>query len=454
MEKHIYKITNNKYLILLLVMSLFICDIYSQDVKKTNSEFTISGVVYDDLGEVLPGVNIYIKNKPGVGWTSSENGKFTIKAQKKDIVIFSFIGLQDFEYDVEKSVSDLIIKMQPSENMIEETVVIGMGTQRKVSVVGAVENVNVKDLQAPATSLNNMLGGKVAGIISMQNSGEPGKNISEFWVRGIGTFGASSGALVLIDGLEGTLSQVDPADVESFAVLKDASATAVYGVRGANGVVLITTKRGEEQKLKITGRANLTLSYLNKMPEYLDAFDYAKLANEASVLSGNQPLYSDIQLNIIRYGLDPDLYPNVDWQKEILNRTSLQQTYYLSAQGGGSLARYFISLGMSNETAAYKQEEGSKYNKNVGYNTYNYRTNLDVNVTKSTTVYLGVNGYISLNNKPGMANTDWLWSSQAKLTPLTVPTQYSNGAFPAFGTNDEISPYILLNHTGLSTDES
>ncbi|MDO5570271.1 MAG: TonB-dependent receptor [Bacteroidales bacterium] len=444
-----------KYIFSSLFFILCSLPLIAQNEKSNNKDqLIISGIVYDDLGEPLPGVNIFIKNKPGIGWISDEKGKFSIKADKKDQVIFSFIGLEDYIYDAVKSINNLKVELKPSENMLEETVVIGMGTQRKVSVVGAVENVEVKSLQAPATSLNNMLGGKVAGVIAMQNSGEPGKNISEFWVRGIGTFGASSGALVLIDGLEGTLSQVDPADVESFAILKDASATAVYGVRGANGVVLITTKRGEEQKLKITGRANLTMSYLNKMPEYLDAYDYANLANEASVVSGKQPLYSDIQMNIIKYGLDPDLFPNVDWQKEILNRTSLQQTYYLSAQGGGSVARYFISLGMSNETAAYKQDKSSKYHKNVGYNTYNYRSNLDVNVTKSTSVYLGVNGYISINNMPGMANTDWLWSSQAKLTPLTVPTRYSTGEFPAYGTNDEISPYVLLNHTGLATDES
>lgn len=337
--------------------------------------------------------------------------------------------------------------------MLEETVIVGMGTQRKVSVVGAIASVDVGELQVPATSMNNILGGRVPGVISVQNSGEPGKNIAEFWVRGIGTFGASSGALVLIDGLEGVLSQVDPADIESFSILKDASATAVYGVRGANGVVLVTTKRGTEQKLKITGRANLTVSYLNKMPEYLDAFDYAKLANEASVVSGKNPRYTDRELEIIKNGLDPDMYPNVDWQKEILNRTSLQQTYYVSAQGGGSIARYFISLGMSNESAAYKQDETSKYKSNVGYNTYNYRSNLDVNITKTTSVYLGNDGFISINNKPGMANTDWLWSSQAKLTPLTVPTRYSNGLFPAYGKDDQISPYILLNHTGMATEE-
>lgn len=439
---------------LCLIMLFCIGSVFAQNDAKKAETYTISGVVYDDLGETFPGVNIRLKDRPGVGWVTDDNGKFSVKAGRRDVLVFTFMGFGEQTYDVEKSISNLEIRMAPEDNMLEETVVVGMGTQRKISVVGAVESVDVKDLQTPATSINNMLGGRVAGIISMQSSGEPGKNIADFWVRGIGTFGANSGALVLIDGLEGTLSQVDPADVESFSVLKDASATAVYGVRGANGVILITTKRGEDQKLRITGRANLTVSVLDRMPDYLGAYDYAVLANEASVVSGNQPLYSDVQLNLIKYGLDPDLYPNVDWQKEILHRTSLQQTYYVSAQGGGSIARYFISLGMSNESAAYKQDNSSKYNKKVGYNTYNYRANLDINVTKTTGVYMGLDGYISINNLPGMANTSWLWKSQSKLTPLTVPKQYSNGAFPAYGADDEISPYVLLNHTGMSTDES
>lgn len=419
-----------------------------------NVPVIVSGTVYDDSDEPVSGVTVYLKDRPGVGWITDMNGNFSVKADVKDILIFTLMGYEEVQYDITKSEENLKITLSPSVIELDEMVIVGMGSQRRISVVGAVTSVNVKDLQMPATSINNILGGRVPGIISIQNSGEPGKNISEFWIRGIGTFGANKNALVLIDGLEGTLSQVDPADVESFSILKDASATAVYGVRGANGVVLITTKRGENNKLRITLRSNLTLSYLNNMPEYLDAYDYALLANEASVVSGNQPRYTNIQLNLIKYGLDPDLYPNVNWQKEILNRTSWQNTHYVNARGGGSVARYFVSLGMSSESAAYRQESLSKYRRRVGRNTYNYRMNLDMNVTKTTVVYMGLDGFIDIKNRPGEANTDWLWSSQAKLTPLTVPTKYSNGLLPAYGKDDEISPYVLLNHTGMTTDEA
>ncbi|MDR3245979.1 MAG: TonB-dependent receptor [Prevotellaceae bacterium] len=338
---------------------------------------------------------------------------------------------------------------------LDEVMVVGLASQRKISVVGAVTSVNVSEIQTPGTSLANMLGGRAPGIISMQTSGEPGKNISEFWVRGIGTFGASASALVLIDGLEGDLNSIDPADVESFSILKDASATAVYGVRGANGVILVTTKRGLSGKLKITARANFTLSHLTRMPEYLHAYDYALLANEARTVRGDDPVYTDMEMNFIQYHLDHDLYPDVDWQKEIMKQNGFQQTYYVSGQGGGEIARYFISLGLSNESAAYKTDKNSPYGEGVGYNTYNYRTNLDINLTKSTILYFGMDGYLTLRKQPGYANTDNLWNAQSVLTPLTIPLLYSTGHIPSYGSEaGQVSPYVMLNHSGTSSNQT
>ena len=233
--------------------------------------------------------------------------------------------------------------------------------------------------------------------------------IADFWVRGIGTFGANSSALVLIDGLEGDLNTIDPADVESFSILKDASATAVYGVRGANGVVLVNTKKGLSGKIQITGRFNTTLSVLNRLPKYLGAYEYAQLANEARAVRNETPLYDDTEMGIIRDGLDPDLYPNVKWQDEILNKTFWRHTYYVSGRGGSDVARYFLSLRGKNESAAYKVDKNSIYSSNVSYNTYNYRINLDVNLTKSTKVYLGSDGFLSQLNQPGVANTEYTW---------------------------------------------
>ena len=435
--------------ILLIILFSVSISLFAQET------FNIAGVVYDETGETLPGATIYLKNKVGIGTSSDVDGKFSLQATRGDKLVFSYIGYEEVEYLVIEEQKDLKIYFSTTAITLDEVVAVGLGSvQRKISSVAAVTSLDVAQLQTPTTSVANLLGGKVAGVISMQTSGEPGQNISEFWVRGIGTFGASSGALVLIDGLEGNINSIDPADIESFSVLKDASATAVYGVRGANGVVLITTKRGQEGKINITVRTNFSLSQLRRIPEYLGAYDYALLANEAMEVRGERALYRPMELAIIKDNLDPDMFPDVNWQDEVLKTNSLKESYYVSARVGGSLAKYFVSLGGNNESAAYKYDKGSPYASNVGYNTYNFRTNLDINLTKSTTVYFGSDGYLSVNNQPGTANTDYIWMAQSQLNPLYLPTMYSNGMFPAAGEGADSSPYVMINQTGKKTNQN
>lgn len=417
---------------------------------RAQQQHQISGTVTNSDGEVLHGATVFVKNTT-TGTSTDEGGKFSIAATTGSVLLFSSVGYQSFEHYVSKDMEGLKVILHASSE-IEEVLVTTMGTpMRKISNVGAITVVDPKELQVPATSMSNILGGRVAGVINMQTSGEPGRNISEFWIRGIGTFGANASALVLIDGLEGDLNTIDPADVESFAVLKDASATAVYGVRGANGVVLITTKRGSQGKLRLTARANTTFSTLNKMPEYLRAGDYAKLVNEASVLRGNAPRYNQRDLDVIQYGLDKDLFPDVDWQKEIVEPTSQQNTYYVSGSGGSEMARYFLSLNTSQESAAYKMDEASRYRTGVGYNTYAYRTNLSLKLTESTDLFFQSDGHLSQRKSPGVANTNSIWNAQSQLTPLLVPIQYSTGEFPTYqvdGLVDNWSPFVMINYTG------
>jgi TonB-linked SusC/RagA family outer membrane protein len=422
---------------------------------QQNTDYVIEGTVYDELGETFEGVTLYLKDKVTLGTITNSEGKFSIKATRGNTIVFSFVGYERFEYLVIEEKKDLVIRLSPEAEQMEEVVLVGMGTQRKISNVAAVTSIDAKELQVPAPSIANMLGGKVAGVISMQYSGEPGRNLAEFWVRGIGTFGANSSALVLIDGLEGDLNSIDPADIESFSILKDASATAVYGVRGANGVVLITTKRGVEGKLQITLRSNFSLSHLVRVPEYLRAYDYAMLANEAYELRGENPRYNNVQLNVIKDRLDPDLYPDVSWQDEILRRNSFKQNYFASASGGGSIARYYVSLGMSNESAAYKAERNNPYASNSGYNTYSFRMNLNIDLSKTTELYFGTDAFMSVTNRPGQINTDYIWQAQSRLTPLMFPTRYSNGQLPAGGTDaPTFSPYVLINHTGKHSEQN
>jgi TonB-linked SusC/RagA family outer membrane protein len=438
----------NKKVFLLSLWLFAVLSVHAQ----TGSQYTVKGTVLDENNEPLAGANVYVKNTT-FGLTADVEGKFSIKVTLGSTVVFSFVGYESREYFVQKDVPDLKISLKPN-SMLDEVIVAALGSQRRISTVGAITSVDPSELQVPATSISNILGGRVAGIINMQTSGEPGKNLSEFWVRGIGTFGASSSALVLIDGLEGDINSIDPADIESFSVLKDASATAVYGVRGANGVVLVTTKRGKEGKLKLTARGNVTFSTLNKKPDYVGAYEYASLVNEALVVRGSNSKYQQRDMDVIQYGLDLDLFPDVNWQEEVLQDMGVQQTYYISAQGGGEIARYFASLSMSNEDAAYKMDEDSRFKSGVGYNTYGFRSNLDIKLTSTTNIYFGTDGYMTHQKQPGLANTDYIWQAQARLTPLLVPTVYSTGQLPAYGPDNSYSPFVMLNHSGNSTSQT
>ena len=416
-----------------------------------SNELTVSGIVSDN-DEPLIGVAISILDKPGMGTVTDVDGKFTIKAERGDKLVFSYTGFKKREYVVMGNQSDLKMKLV-ADNKLDEVVVTALGSQRKISTLSAVTTVDPQDLQRPTTSVANLMGGRVAGVITSLRSGEPGKNISDFWIRGIGTFGANASALVLIDGLEGNINDLDPADIETFSVLKDASATAVYGVRGANGVVLITTKHGMADKIQITARGSVTLNQLKRLPDYLGAYQYAQLANEAREERGETPLYNDMAMNIIKNRLDPDLYPDVNWQKETVKKTSWSKNAYISARGGANVAQYFISLGANIEDAAYKTDKNSPYASNVGYNRYTYRTNLDLKLTPLTKVYFGTDGTLIINDNPGISNTDYIWDAQAYLNPLLLPMVYSNGEYPAAGANALTSPYVSINRRGRRSDQ-
>jgi TonB-linked SusC/RagA family outer membrane protein len=417
-----------------------------------SGDLTISGLIMTEKGEPLVGATVFAKQNPSNGVTTDLDGRFKLTNVKSgDTVAFSFIGYEKQEILVKATNERMRVVLKEATKEMDEVVVVGRGTQRKVSVVGAISSVEVKELKVPATSIANVLGGRVPGIISVTRSGEPGKDFSEFWIRGISTFGAGSGALVLIDGVEGNINTLDPEDIESFSILKDASATAVYGVRGANGVILITTKKGTAGKLTVSLKANTGLSYSPRMPKYVDANQYALLANEAAFSRGMDPIYSSVDLELFRNGLDPDLHPNINWRDIILKDYTWNKQVHLGASGGGQVARYYISLGILNKDAIFKQEKGlNKYNTNVSYNQYNFRANVDINLTSSSVLTLGLENILVGQNYPGYGNdSEALWGAQANMTPVTVPAIFTTGQLPAYGSNnDQISPYVLLNYTG------
>ena len=267
---------------------------------------------------------------------------------------FTYLGYKKFTYKVNYSKEGVKVVMRQDIGDLDEVVVVAAGTQKKVSMTGAITTVKPENLDVPATSITNMLGGNVPGVIAVTRSGEPGSDFSEFWIRGISTFGANSSALVLIDGIEGNLNDLDASDIESFSILKDASAMAVYGVRGANGVIVVTTKSGKAGKLRINFKTNFIMSENGREPEYCDAYTYAKLANEAQMARGNDPKYTPTELELFRTGLDPDLYPNVNWRDVILNKRVWQNQEFLSIAGGGTAARYYLSLSILSKDGVFK----------------------------------------------------------------------------------------------------
>ena len=426
---------------------------YSQD-NSTAKQFSVAGVVYDDTGEPCIGATVRVKNEPGTGTITDLDGKFAIKVKPGATLQFEYVGMETVQRTILKDEPSLSVKFKVAKtNAIDEVVVTGLVSQKKVSVVGAVSTINMEELRTPGTSLVNMIGGRMPGVITMQLSGEPGQNLSNFWVRGVSTFGAGASALVLIDGIEGSLNDIDVDDVESISILKDAAATAVYGVRGANGVVLVTTKRGSKEKIQVTARATVKLSQIKRLPEYLSSYDYARLANEARAMSGEADIYTPIQLDIIKNNLDPELYPNVNWIDEIIKKTSLQENYYASARGGGDVAQYFVSVGYRHEGAAYRQKE-NQFHQPLSYDQLTYRANINMNLTKRSELYFGVDGSISNYTTPGGKNTNQVWEDVLQLNPLMFPVTYADGTLPTYGQNDLISPFAALNYQGYNSADN
>ena len=315
-------------------------------------------------------------------------------------------------------------------------------------MTGAVTNVDVSTLKTSSSSITNALAGNVAGVLARQTSGMPGENRSEFWIRGISTFGAGSSALVLVDGFERSMNEINIEDIETFTVLKDASATAIYGSRGANGVVLITTKRGKEGKVHIDAKVETTYNTRTYTPELVDGYTYATLMNEARITRNQIPFYSDEDLHLLANGLDKDLFPNVDWMGMLLKKGAPTYRATLNINGGGSLARYYVSASYVKEAGMYNVDEGLKdYDTNSSYHRWNYRVNVDMDITKSTLVRVGIAGSLDKMNQPGVGNS--VWESVMGYSPITSPVLFSDGRIPAYGNSDgRMNPWAASTQTG------
>ena len=410
----------------------------------------VTGVVTDTNKEPMIGVNVSISNIPGLGAITDLNGKYSIKMPPYHKLVFTYIGFEKVEVLVKEQRTVNVTMKEASAREIDEVVLTGTGAQKKLTVTGAITNVDVDVLKAnPSGSMANALAGNVPGILAMQTSGKPG-SVSEFWIRGISTFGASNSALVLVDGFERSLDEINVEDVESFSVLKDASATAIYGSKGANGVVLITTKHGKAGKINISAKAETFYNMLTQVPDFVDGYTYASMANEAKITRNLEPLYKADELEIFRLGLDPDLYPNVNWIDELLRKGSWSTRATLSMNGGGNTARYYVSGSYLDQQGMYKVDKALKdYNTNANFRRWNYRMNVDIDITKSTLLKVGVSGSLQKANDSGVGS-DAIWTALMGYNAIMVPKLYSNGYVPAYGNDngDRFNPWVQATMTG------
>ena len=416
---------------------------------QAQESIVVTGVVTDKNKEPLVGVNITVGDMVGLGTITDINGKYKIKMEPYHRLIFSYIGFDKVEVLV-KEQRVINVAMQESEaSVIDEVVITGTGAQKKLTVTGAVTNVNVADLKVnPTGSISNALAGNVAGVLAMQTSGQPGQNSSEFWIRGISTFGASNAALVLVDGFERNLDEINIEDIETFVVLKDASTTAIYGSRGANGVILITTKHGKAGKINIDAKVETTYNTRTITPDFVNGYNYASMINEARITRAQEPLYQPYELEIVRLGLDPDLYPNVNWKDVLMKDGAMTYRGTVNMNGGGATARYFVSASYIEEQGMYKTDENLRkdYDTNANAKRWNYRLNTDIDITKSTLLKVGVSGSLKKVNEPGLGGD--IWHSIMGQTPISIPLVYSNGYIPAYGTGNQTNPWVLATQTG------
>ena len=420
-------------------------------------QLNISGTVTDAAGEALIGVSVTVKDAKGLGTITNIDGKYNIKIQQYQTLVFSYIGYKPVSVLVKGDKKVIDVQMSEEKtNAIDEVVVTGLGTQKKLTVTGAITNVDVSQMkQFPSSNFTNALAGNVPGIIAMQSSGQPGKSTSRFWVRGISTFGASASAMILVDGFErNNIDDLNIEDIESFSVLKDASATAIYGSKGANGVILITTKHGKAGKININVKGEASYNTRTITPKFIDAPTYANLLNEARVTRNLAPQYQPEELALIRSGLDPDFYPNVDWSKLLLKNGAMSYRADLSMSGGGNTARYFVSLSYVEDQGMYNTDETlrKKYDTNANYKRWNYRMNVDIDVTPMTIIKLGVSGNLNKRNSPGLGD-QYLWSELFGFNALSSPVLYSNGYVPAYGNNiHQMNPWVSSTRTGYNEE--
>lgn len=390
----------------------------------------LQGLVKDEQGNLIIGASIQLKNT-GTGVITDLDGLFQIQVtDKNSVIVISYIGYVTQEISVGDR-SSITVQLKEDTKSLEEVVVTAFGaTQKKETMVGSIQQVRPAELKVPSSSLSTSFAGRMAGVIAIQRSGQPGADGADFWIRGKSTFGDATGVLIVLDGVEissSDLNALDPEVIESFSILKDATATAMYGTRGANGVMIVTTKSGQDLlKPIINFRLETSMSQLTSVPEMVGGVDYMKLYNEALTTRGiTTGLYDDTKIRATEQGLNPLVYPNVDWYNEMFNKNAFAQRFNFNIRGGKKAVTYFMSASVKHDAGNLKSlsKDYFSYNNNINVMRYDFVNNLSIKATNTTKISLGLN--VSLRDWKGpSAGVDGIFSMSREASPVDFPIVY------------------------------
>ena len=397
--------------------------------KPEEALYKVSGTVKDELNQPLQGVTVRVAGTTRSVATNA-NGRYTIDVEPTDALEFSFVGYKKVSIPVRNKV-DINITLEPQPGGLQEVAIVAFGKQKKASIVGSQVTIDPIELKLPVGDLTTILAGRLAGVVATQRSGAPGQDGASLLIRGVATFASSpQGPLLVVDGVpDRGINNIDPEDVESFTILKDASATAVYGTRGANGVILVNTKKGKAGKPQINAEVDQAVTKFTELPRFVDGPTYMALYNEALTTRGRAAVYSASDIAKTASGADPDLYPNVNWYNTLFNKFGMNNRATLNVNGGSENATYYISVGYFGETGMFKTDNSQSYNSTLKSDRFNFTSNITAFLTKSTKLDFGINGYITNLNQP-YRSPNQVFADAVNIPSVAMPARFSNGQWP------------------------
>ncbi|MBE8714419.1 SusC/RagA family TonB-linked outer membrane protein [Sphingobacterium hungaricum] len=427
-----------------------IISFHSLFAQTSSDQMTITGKVRNNLNQPVAGVSV--TNLTSLNTVATNDlGSYQVTGARGDSIEFRYIGYKTQRIAINTTI-ELNVVLEGEDNSLNEVVVVGYGQQRKINMVGAQSTVKVEDLKQPVANLSASLAGRIAGLVGVQRTGLPGSNSADVWIRGISTFNSQNSAspLIVVDGVQGRdLNAFDPEDISTLTILKDASATAVYGAQGANGVILITTKKGRSGKPTLMFNYNQGMVDFTKTPELTNAEQYMRLRNEAMVSSNLSPEYSEEYIQNTLNGTDPYLYPNVNWMDALFKNASYNRRANFSARGGSDNTQYYTSLAYYDESSLLNTDALQSYKADTRFRRYNFTSNVDMNWTKTTKFTLGVQGYVTNTNYPG-TNPQTAFSRVMQTNPVLYPLMYPGNLIPSVNQSSDAqpNPYALVTQTG------